>query len=172
MTLRVEVWGHSNFDDTRNPDLRLNSPRGVWGPVRLGDAPLAPAGGWQIVPESPWPPDPASGSATTLTLGGVGQATWQTRTIILPGPVSPQGYVLRLDGTNLLGHLFVNGHGLGRCLFGPAAGPHLAGGPAGQFYVPAAWLRPQGQANRLSLYLLPTASDAILSRVDWTPVAG
>lgn len=170
LLVRAEVWGHANFDDGRNPSLRLNSPRGMWGPVRLGDAPLAPAAGWRVTAEDPHPPAPPPGQPGALAVGEAGRGRWQERTLTLPGPVSPTGYVLSLDGKNVLGHLFVNGHPLGRCLFGPAADPHMAGGPSDQFYVPAAWLFPAARPNRLSLWTLAMGPDAALSKMDWTPV--
>lgn len=168
LAVRVEVWGHANFDDGRNPSLRLNSPRGLWGPVRLGDAPVTPAGGWQVSAEDPSPLASFAGPDGALTVGETGQGGWHDRT--LTGPVSPTGYVLSLGGKNVLGHLFVNGHPLGRCLFGPVADPHMAGGPSDQFYVPAAWLSPAGRPTRLSLWTLATGPDAALSKMDWTPV--
>lgn len=175
LVVRVEVWGHSNFDDGRNPSLRLNSPRGIWGPVRLADAPVVPAGGWQIAREDPLPPASIIGPPAALALGASGMCRWQERNLPLSGPINPQGYVLRSDGKNVLAHLFVNGHPLGRFLRGPAADPHLNGGPSDQFYIPAAWLHSAGPLakrapNRLSLFLLATGPDAALSQADWTPV--
>lgn len=170
LLVRAEVWGHANFDDGRNPSLRLNSPRGMWGPVRLGDTPLTPADGWRVTAEDAGPPTPLPGQPGALTVGEAGRGRWQERTLTLLGPVSPTGYVLSLGGKDVLGHLFVNGHPLGRCLFGPVADPHMAGGPSDQFYVPAAWLLPAGRPNRLSLWTLATGPDASLSKMDWTPV--
>ena len=170
LRVRVEVWGHANFDDGRNPSLRLNSPRGVWGPVRLGDAPLTPADGWRVTAEDPGPPVFLPGKVGALAVGEAGQGRWQERTLTLSGQISPTGYVLSLGGKNVLGHLFVNGHPLGRCLFGPAIDPHMAGGPSDQFYVPAAWLLPAARPNRLSLWTMATGPDAALSKMDWTPV--
>ncbi len=170
LAVRVEVWGHANFDDGRNPSLRLNSPRGLWGPVRLGEQPLAPVGGWRVTAEEPQPLASTPDAGDAFAAGEAGARRWHDRTLMLPGPVSPTGYVLTLGGKNVLGHLFVNGHPLGRCLFGPAADPHLTGGPSDQFYVPAAWLLPVGRPNRLSLWTLATGPDAALSKMDWTPV--
>ena len=171
LAVHVEVWGHANFDDGRNPSLRLNSPRGMWGPVRLDDAPLNPVGGWQVTGALPQPPTTfPSGRAGPLVVGGAGVNSWHDRSLSLTGPLSPTGYVLSLDGKNILGHLFVNGHALGRCLFGPVADPHMAGGPSDQFYIPAAWLSPAGRPTRLSLWTLATGPEATLSKMDWTPV--
>ena len=170
LAVRVEVWGHANFDDGRNPSLRLNSPRGVWGPVRLGDAPLTPADGWQVAAEDAGPPATLAGMTGPLAVGEIGQEGWHDRTLTLAGPVSPTGYVLSLGGKNVLGHLFVNGHALGRCLLGPAIDPHMAGGPSDLFYVPAAWLSPTARPMCLSLWTLATGPDAALSTMDWTPV--
>ena len=167
LRVRVEVWGHANFDDGRNPSLRLNSPRGVWGPVRLGNAPLNPVGGWQVTAADPQPPAVVWAMAEPLTLD---VAVWHERTLTLTDPISSRGYILSLGGKNVLGHLFVNGHPLGRCLFGPAMDPHMAGGPSDQFYVPAAWLSPAGLSTHLSLWTLATGPDAALSKIDWTPV--
>ena len=171
LIVRVEVWGHANFDDGRNPSLRLNSPRGVWGPVRLGDAPLTPVSGWLVNGEQSEPPTMSpSLPMGQLVVGGVGTNSWHERTLKLSGPISPNGYVLSLGGRNVLGHLFVNGHPLGRCLFGPSTDPHLTGGPSDQFYVPAAWLSPDGLPIYLSLWTLATGPNADLSKMDWTPV--
>lgn len=167
LRVRVEVWGHANFDDGRNPNLYLNGPRGLWGPVRLGDAPLKPAGCWQVSADDPRPPAAVWAMAGPLTLD---TAAWHDRLLPLTGPVAPAGYVLSLGGKNLLGHLFVNGHPLGRCLLGPALDPHLNGGPSDQFYVPAAWLAPAGRPNRLSLWALATGPDAAFTKMDWAPV--
>lgn len=134
LAVRVEIWGHSNFNDGRNPSLHLNSPRGLWGPVRLGDAPLVPTDGWSVAPENPLPPAPLAGTPHALAVGEPGLRRWQERTWSLPGPLSPAGYTLHLEGKNLLGHLFVNGHALGRCFFGPAADPPLTGGPSNRHY--------------------------------------
>jgi len=38
------------------------------------------------------------------------------------------------------------------------------------FYVPAAWLKPTGQSNRLSLFLLATSPETSLSKADWVAV--
>lgn len=187
LAVRVEVWGHSNFDDGRNPSLRLNSARGLWGPVRLDDAPLLLASPWQVGPEIAQPPASTSKSTSNPPhalvverpeapdFGKHEEFSWQERTLPLSGPINPQGYVLHLDGKNVLAHLFVNGHPLGRFLRGPAADPHLNGGPSDQFYIPAAWLHSAGPLakrapNRLSLFLLATGPDAALSQADWTPV--
>ena len=170
LAVRVEVWGHANFDDGRNPSLRLNSPRGLWGPIRLGDAPLSPVGGWRVSAEDPSPPASFAGPDGALTVGETGRGTWHERTLKLSGSISSRGYVLSLAGKNVLGHLFVNGHPLGRCLFGPAMDPHMAGGPSDLFYVPAAWLSPAGRPTRLSVWTLATGPDAALTKMDWTPV--
>lgn len=170
LQVRVEVWGHANFDDGRNPALYLNGPRGVWGPVRLGDTPLKPAAGWQVYGELSQPPALVAGPAGPLALGTDGSQSFYARLLPLTGPIAPTGYVLSLGGKNLLGHLFVNGHPLGRCLLGPALDPHLNGGPSDQFYVPAAWLSPGPRPNRLILWTMATGPDAAFTKMDWAPV--
>lgn len=170
LQVRVEVWGHANFDDGRNPALYLNGPRGVWGPVRLGDTPLKPAAGWQVSGELSQPPALVAGPAGPLALGTDGSQSFYARLLPLTGPIAPTGYVLSLGGKNLLGHLFVNGHPLGRCLLGPALDPHLNGGPSDQFYVPAAWLSPGPRPNRLILWTMATGPDAAFTKMDWAPV--
>lgn len=170
LLVRVEVWGHANFDDGRNPALYLNGPRGMWGPVRLGDAPLKPLGTWQLTADDPQPPSGTWGQAGPLPASEVGPGFWHDRLLPLTGPIAPTGYVLSLGGKNLLGHLFVNGHPLGRCLLGPALDPHLNGGPSDQFYVPAAWLSPAPRPNRLILWTMATGPDAAFTKMDWAPV--
>jgi beta-galactosidase len=169
LAVRVEVWGHANFDDRRNPSLRLNSPRGMWGPVRMGEQPLTLADGWRVTAEEPLPPVSVPGPSSAFDVGETGARRWHERMLTLSSPVLPTGYVLTLGGKNVLGHLFVNGHPLGRCLFGPVADPHMAGGPADQFYIPAAWLS-SSRPNRLSVWTLATGPEAALSKMDWASV--
>lgn len=168
LAVRVEIWGHSNFQQNDPPALHLGAPRGIWGPVRLGAAPLAPASPWRLTTDSDTPPPvPPTSPKQPLAFGAAGEEHWISRAFSPTPAQASRGMVLELAGADLLASLYVNGHGAGRCLYGPAVKAPLHGGPSNKFYVPAAWLRPG--PNRLTLRALALSDSAALTRLDAQP---
>ena len=164
LTFRTEIWGHSNFEQATPPSMRLNSPRGIWGVVKLDSKPIESKNGWQIRDITPAVPQILTGGKVLPNATDPGQTClWEckfkTNSLALK-----QGLVLKLEGKNLLLRLFVNEHPLGRAIFGPAGNPHITAGPGNEYYIPPAWLT--SSDSRLSIVAFSTASGAELTMAE------
>jgi beta-galactosidase len=168
LRIRVEVWGHSNFNDTAHPSTIINSPRGLWGDVTLGDAPLVSTTGWTLTPEQSDPSASAGSPSGPVTLGRNGQGTWISREFTVPAKLTPEGCLLKVDALDVLMHVFINGHPIGRLIFGPAANPQVTGGPADTLYVPSPWLNNGDLTNTINIFTLPTSGQAKINSIDLT----
>lgn len=175
LVVRVEIWGHSNFEDAHVPSLNLGSPRGIWGPVLLDHKPISFSAGWRIstedrpaqarAQESAGSGAPA-GTAIGIAPGAVGEARWLESTVDLDG-THHCGITLQIEGTNLLGYVFFNGQGVGRFFFGPESDPKMTAGPPNRFYIPPAWIGANGH-DRLQIFVISTGVGATLSQIGYT----
>jgi beta-galactosidase len=115
LAVRAEIWGHSNFDDSRLPGLRLTALKGVAGITAITSS-RSISGNWRwypgLEPGTPLPPsDPGVYSAPVIAWGG-----WQTTRIPDKGlyvkevRLSPaaDSWVLQFAGTEALVQVWVN----------------------------------------------------------------
>lgn len=122
ITVRAEIWGHSNFDDPRMPGLRLNAMKGMRGLsaiTRIRDLSV----NWRYAladsDEAARSPDvlfPASASRPIVAFGGWlsdirCRREWFVRTIAVNSDATAQ--VLRFDGLEGTAEVFVNGRSAG-----------------------------------------------------------
>ena len=178
LLVRVEIWGHSNFNNAAPPINQLGSLRGLLDPVVLsgsvGTLPLA--GRWEIAV------DPIDGLAFAADRGrlrgavpiaasnsqpiAAGSEGGEFRLLSagLPDGLrrSPGGLDLVLRGRNTLETVYVGGRLLGRCILGPDPPIHVVGGPANVLYIPPAWLR---SSQRIEIVVEGTASPWMLESV-------
>ncbi|KAF0193627.1 MAG: beta-galactosidase, partial [Bacteroidetes bacterium] len=118
-SIRTEIWGHSNFDDSRLDGMRLKSSKGISAAYEvLQDEDIS--GGWAF---DYWEEDAAealkkslNGFEPMLTLN-----SWNTtrmpakclyRKTVAPG-VDSNGWILWFDGNKALAKVYVNGKAVG-----------------------------------------------------------
>ncbi|MDU2241918.1 MAG: beta-galactosidase [Paenibacillus sp.] len=113
---RVEIWGHSNFDDIRLPALRLPSLKGMEGIVAITAIHDITAN-WRVNPDVGHSPDGVDANAADVLWPVVGFGSWLTsdhpsqhlfRRSYIPGD---RGNAWTLHFPKLQGHarLWVNG---------------------------------------------------------------
>ncbi|MFD2613496.1 beta-galactosidase [Paenibacillus gansuensis] len=117
-TLRVEQWGHTNFDDPRLPSLHLNAKKGIAGLTAVTRIHQLGAN-WRLFRSPPGMPDPALASpelddrAWTMT-GFGGWMTSEPRSLdyfrrqFLPSPEA-DSWILHLNGIETIVHVFIDG---------------------------------------------------------------
>ncbi len=155
LLVRVEIWGHPNFDDTRWPSCRFGSQRGAFGEVTLDGQVIDPT--WRFGTEptpTAGPTIPGAGLGAPFGCQRLAESTL-TRTLA-------HGAVLCVAGVDCHGHLRVDGELVGRYLLGPTLTPLMVGGPSHRFYLPASRTR---QGARLGLTLHGTSVDGRLDSV-------
>jgi beta-galactosidase len=107
--VRAEIWGHSNFDDSRKPAIRIRSLRGVSGITEVREITALPW--WQT--DSPAGGDiPYYGSfGGHLTTDRPACSTWYNSLSISE---SDDSVLLRFDGMECDAEIEVNGKSAGR----------------------------------------------------------
>jgi beta-galactosidase len=102
-TIRAEIWGHSNFDDSRKPSLRISSLRGITGMTEVRE--IRPLPWWRTV-------SPAGGAIPyygrlggRLTTDRPTTSEWRTTLAVSPDDDS---VLLRFDGIACEGEVVVN----------------------------------------------------------------
>ncbi|HET6383353.1 MAG TPA: beta-galactosidase [Armatimonadota bacterium] len=176
LLVRVEIWGHANFDNRNTPANRLGSLRGLLAPVSLeGKASLPLPGPWEVTPDDLDKEAMAAAVRPAASPGPAGStpvSAGQFRLLSAPLPQSAEqsagGVDVDLTGQDLLGQMYLNGRLVGRFILGPAMDVQVVGGPQKQLYIPPAWLRPGG---RLQVIIEGTSATGALNEVDLTPLS-
>ncbi|HZG85981.1 beta-galactosidase [Paenibacillus sp.] len=155
---RVEIWGHTNFDDIRLPGLRMNATKGIEGLVSVrGVRDLSQH--WRIrsAPDRSTPNEPfVSTSTDDREWPIVGFGGWLSpnrpafeyfRKSFEPS-AEADSWTLHFEGTQADGILYVNGHKAGRI---DAADPYI---DITSFVVP-------GARVQLAVFLEKSAGTAV-----------
>lgn len=138
LRIRTEIWGHSNFHDTRWPAAHLGSLRGIQDIPQMH--PAVPAERWRFAPES----SAETGKAEYIPAGPgaaavAGGETCELRFSDLP-VTGKRGAVLTLAGMDCMGEIWTGRRFVGRFLFGPELPVKLTGGPSDRFFLSSSWV--------------------------------
>ncbi|QJD86964.1 beta-galactosidase [Cohnella herbarum] len=161
---RVEIWGHSNFDDVRLPSLRLHAMKGLADLVtvtRINDL----TGNWRIFRASSSAPVPGLSDAEHPdgTWPIVGFGGWLSSDIhafeyyrrALQVSESASSWTLHFDGLQALVTVWVNGREAGRVT------------PIDPYLDISLWISPEERDQQITLLLerplgLPTGKIKLL----------